>query len=486
MNPAAPSPEMFGAPVATWALMISLLSFAIAIVALVWQVTKHFLDGGRVKVYLNTAVWEPEFMLATNRSGRFALKNDNVARSALHGRALELAQLVVENPGRVPVTIYSPGLSISGGGKKDHSLVPRMFGTEDSFGPDRAVTDTVVRIEPYGRVTFLLDYWSVMPGLLREAPKGRVFMRGFVGVAGRTKRPQKSSWRRRWRINEGAYTAIEGSPDFTPFSVLWREMYIRLPKRADDDPGRHPDAGKPITRGLLTYILDEAMSRFDERPEREELKCALDELAKKHGDRFPMLGYNVFEAYEALDRMEGHLVDWAAGRSQRKGEHVSVIPSAEAGKMERSVVALPEQEYLARIGEVAYTVSSIEWTILGDLYRLADCVPEGLALERLEPMMTSGIAGEVKKASKEMEDGPTKDYLVEVYRALYCAAEIRSDVLHSRPATHPEGQRLYRAETKDRKTTGKRFWIDEDWFDASIAKLNKATAGVMRVRPPLE
>ncbi|MDP9890570.1 hypothetical protein [Pseudarthrobacter enclensis] len=47
--------------------------------------------------------------------------------------------------------------------------------------------------------------------------------------------------------------------------------------------------------------------------------------------------------------------------------------------MERSLVALPEQTYLARIGEVAYTVSSIEWTILGDLHRLADRLPDDQA-----------------------------------------------------------------------------------------------------------
>jgi len=229
MNPITSLPELFGAPVATWALVVSLLSFGIALVALGWQVTKHFLNGGRVKVYLNTAVLEPEFMLATNRSGRFVLQNDNAAHSVTRGRALELAQLVVENPGRVPVTVYSPGLSISGHGKKNHSLVPRMFATEASFGPDKAVADTVVRLEPYARVTFLLDYWSVMPSLLKEAPKGRVLVRGFVGVAGRTKRPQKSSWRRRWRIGKGAYTAIVGSPEFTPFSVMWHEMYVRLP-----------------------------------------------------------------------------------------------------------------------------------------------------------------------------------------------------------------------------------------------------------------
>ena len=110
--------------------------------------------------------------------------------------------------------------------------------------------------------------------------------------------------------------------------------------------------------------------------------------------------------------------------------------------MERSRVALPEQQYLARIGEVAYTVSSMEWTILGDLHHLADRLPDDLVLDKLEPMMTSGIASAVKNAAKAAIDRPIKDYLTEVYRALYVAAEIRSDVLHARPATHPDqGQR---------------------------------------------
>lgn len=313
MNRISSSPELFGAPVATWALVVSLLSFATALVALGWQVAKHFLDGGRVRVYLNTAVLEPQIMLATNRDGRFTFRNDSAARGVAYGRALELAQLVVENPGRVPVTVYSPGLSFSGHGKKNHSLVPRMFATEGSFGPDEAVTDTVVRLEPYARVTFLLDYWSVMPNLLKEAPRESVFVRGFVGVAGRTKRPQKSSWTRRWRIHKGMYTAIAGSPKFTPFGVMWREIYVRLPERVEEEAQSNPAADPAITRGMLSYMLDEAMSRYDERPNREQLTEALNEIAKERGIQYPVLGYSVFEAYEAIDRMEGHLAEWTEG-----------------------------------------------------------------------------------------------------------------------------------------------------------------------------
>lgn len=103
---------------------------------------------------------------------------------------------------------------------------------------------------------------------------------------------------------------------------------------------------------------------------------------------------------------------------------------------------------------MAYTVSSMEWTILGDLHRLADRLPDGLVLGSLEPMMTSGIASAVKEAAKAADDGPIKDYLTQVYRALFVVAESRSDVLHARPTTHPaQGQRLSRAGTRNQSTT---------------------------------
>jgi hypothetical protein len=314
--PTAPAaPELFDTPVATLALLVALVSLCVALVALAWQVAKHFLDGGRVKVYLNTAVLEPGYMVATMRSGKFILSDERAASNVPKGRALEVAQLVVENPGRIPVTIYSPGLVVSGDGKKGHTFTPRMFDPDGDFGADQAVTKSVIRLESYGRVTFLLDYWSVMPGVLEEAPRKKVALRGFVSVAGRTKRPQKSSWRRRWIIGKSDYTAIPGSPKFTPFAVIWRELYLQLPER--DDTPRNPNAGKPITRGMASYVVDEAMSHFDERPDWEDLKDALDEAARELGDKIPMIGFGVLAAYRALDRMEGHLSSWRDGLTHR-------------------------------------------------------------------------------------------------------------------------------------------------------------------------
>lgn len=308
-------PELFDVPLAMWAFGVSLLSLAIAVAAIGWQVAKHFLDGGRVKVYLNTAIWQPEVSLFTVTNGKFGMPNDGAARAVTHGRGLELAQLVVENPGRIPITIHSPSLFITGHGKKNHSIGPQTFSTGETFGHEQATTGRTIRLEPYARVTYLLDYWRSVPGLLKDAPRDHIFLRGQVGVAGRTNRPQRSSRRRRWKVERGDYTAIDGSPAFTPYAVLLRELYVRLPEKGD--PDRHPNAGPATTRGIVGFMLDEAMSRFDERPEREELQQALEGIAKTHGDRFPIVGLGLFEGYEALARMKGHLTPWIEGLDYR-------------------------------------------------------------------------------------------------------------------------------------------------------------------------
>lgn len=154
--------------------------------------------------------------------------------------------------------------------------------------------------------------------------------------------------------------------------------------------------------------------------------------------------------------------------------------------MESSLAALPEPVYLRRIGEIAYTVSYMEWTILGDLHHLADQLPPALELRSLEPLTVSGIATEVRKAAKKCEPGQVKDYLTATYKALFTAADIRNDVLHARPATTSDNlQRLLRAEVRNQRPTGAMFWIDEDWIDDAIVRLNEEMSAVSRVRPPV-
>lgn len=295
-------------------IVISILSFIIALTALIWQITKHMLDGGRVRVYLRATIWEPDIGLATNYSGKFLFRDGRNARAVLRGKALEMAQLVVENPGRIPITIHTPALAFSGHGKRRHSIGPRMFEIGLQGGPDVASTETMTRIEPYGRVTFLLDLWSVLPGVVDDARQGKVAVRGQVDVAGKRK-PQKSSWRRRWKFDKSTYTMVEGNPEFTPFSVLWGQLFRHLPSFEKVMEGRKPGSSTPLTRDSIDYYLEGAMSRFQERPEPTELVDAVKSEAIAGGIEHPIFGTAMLSAISELDRFEGHLTGWTVGLS---------------------------------------------------------------------------------------------------------------------------------------------------------------------------
>jgi len=291
-----PTPELFSIPIAVLALIIAGAGFGLSFIALIWQVAKHLLDGGRVKVQLNAGAWEPGFMLLVNRTGKWKLNPKDHAKPD----RIEVAQLVVENPGRTPVTIYSPGIAITGDGSKRHRISPRMFPLPD-YGSDSAVTDTVVRINPYDRVTFLLDYWSVVPGLKAKAGQRTIVLRGVVEVAGK-RWPRRSPRRLAWKIRPSDWSSYKGVKDLSPRTVMFRPFYVS----AHGDMERE---GK-LSRVMLSGVLFEAMKKFEDRPPREEFETALEETAKAYGVEHPIMGMAVWNMYEALDQRAGQLGSW--------------------------------------------------------------------------------------------------------------------------------------------------------------------------------
>jgi hypothetical protein len=292
------TPELFGVPVAVLALIVAGAGFLISVFSVGWQIAKHLLDGGRVKVQLNAASWEPGFMLAVERSGRWTLNSDGQKTSP---DRIEVAQLVVENPGRTPVTVYSPGIAIEGDGTKHHRISPRMFDLPD-MASDSAVRETVVRIEPYDRVTFLLDYWSLVPGLKAKSGKRGVILRGVVEVAGKSK-PRKSPRRRAWNIRPNDWTSYRNLEEISPRTVMFRPLYVSA--HVDEN---YREGG--LSRGMLGGILFDAMKKFEERPSREEFQAAMEVAAKDYGVEHPIFGVAVWNMYEALDQHAGHLGPW--------------------------------------------------------------------------------------------------------------------------------------------------------------------------------
>jgi hypothetical protein len=140
-------------------------------------------------------------------------------------------------------------------------------------------------------------------------------------------------------------------------------------------------------------------------------------------------------------------------------------------------VALPEPDYLALIGQVAYMVSSLEWTILGDLPGLAQYLPPDLTASALAGKSTGQIAGMLSKAVGAIGDDDVRAYVVEAGRVLGEAATMRNDILHARPATIGGEQRLYRWKP------GRAFPIDTAWLNSTIDQLSKRSTALDRRRP---
>ncbi|QFZ76373.1 hypothetical protein GFH48_26670 [Streptomyces fagopyri] len=302
MTSASASPTLFETPVAVLALAVSLLSLATALGALGWQIAKHRLDGGRPKVYLNTAVWEPGRRLTVNRSGKWELFDGGFGAPGAEN--IELAQLVVENPGRTAITVYSPGLAVAGTRSKNYRISPRSFELKD-FGADSSTAATSVRINPYDRVTFLFDYWSAMSRLKKEANGQGVRLRGCVSVAGRGK-SSLSSKRLAWLIQPEAWMARTGRAEISPFTVIWRELMRANVKKFSSGSGDEEGGGGY----LLGIIVSQAMQEFPDRPSVRDFVDALRRADQQHGRENFQYASLILSMDEALDCYGGKLSAW--------------------------------------------------------------------------------------------------------------------------------------------------------------------------------
>lgn len=153
--------------------------------------------------------------------------------------------------------------------------------------------------------------------------------------------------------------------------------------------------------------------------------------------------------------------------------------------MKHSQVALPDTEYLARIGEIAYTVAYMEWIVLGDLQFYSDALPDELALSDLEPKPTGRIARALEKQAGKVPDESVRTFVKLASEVLDCAAKIRNVVLHARPATNrSKEQELYRSEYEDR-ILRTRFFVTGEWLDEKLGELHIQLSKLVDARLPL-
>lgn len=144
--------------------------------------------------------------------------------------------------------------------------------------------------------------------------------------------------------------------------------------------------------------------------------------------------------------------------------------------------ASPGDDYLRRIGELAYAVSSLEWTLLGDLHRLSATLPATLTVSELAGATTGRIARQLRQGAALATAPEVATYLIAGGDALAEVAELRNAVLHARPTTIDGEQRLYRW----RSQPAEAYAISDDWFDDALARVAKLARQVNAARPSFD
>lgn len=145
-------------------------------------------------------------------------------------------------------------------------------------------------------------------------------------------------------------------------------------------------------------------------------------------------------------------------------------------------VPYPDDDYLIKLGKLAYSVGYLEWAILGNLPGLKN-LPASIDVTNLVGQTTHGI-GEIVAGSQtlaQVSDAGVKAWLREGGKALKEAAPDRNRVLHARPATDPEGrQRLYRWDPK----RGDIGFVTDDELDELLSRMDDRLRRVDEKRPP--
>lgn len=116
----------------------------------------------------------------------------------------------------------------------------------------------------------------------------------------------------------------------------------------------------------------------------------------------------------------------------------------------------PSREYLAKIGELAYRVSQLEWLIIDDI-RLATTSIDAIDLHGLP---TGAIGRALETAVPELTGRPNVQHFVATSaRALANVAARRNTVLHARPGTTALGD-VKAAEAACGKGWRRRRYVD--------------------------
>ena len=254
----------------TTAFVMALIALVLTAVNISVSVIIFRKAAGRVLVQMNASLLNPGRSLLSNDNGTWGL---NTLQYDPNG--VELAKVVIENPGRTAATITKVEIRIEGSKDPDLAIAVRPVEVSN-VGSVSSVGTSTHRLEPFDQSIYLIDFWSVVNYVFDDEPDLRqINVWASVKVAGQNNRfdsKKHGYWtiRREWVSLLAPYTCR------TAASIILAELMNTF-----DDSGQNP---------YLTDLADKIEQRLSPPSSAEELTTALQEIALLGEDYRGLLG----------------------------------------------------------------------------------------------------------------------------------------------------------------------------------------------------
>ena len=177
-------------------MTIALISIAISIVGLAWQLTLYVLSGARLRLRLHPVVMTHRGATIQGSEGRWPTKPPEAAILGDGDLWLELAHLSVANIGRTVVWVSMIGLDFGrdAGWRRVRTTVTLRPIAVAGGVPD----GSPARLEPGQAVEMYVPVTNAITTLGAGTGHKRLRLRATAVLAGR--KAKRSQWRRAWRV----------------------------------------------------------------------------------------------------------------------------------------------------------------------------------------------------------------------------------------------------------------------------------------------
>lgn len=215
----------------TLAFVMALIALILTLITITVNILNFKMSAGHVAVEMQAALLNPTRSLVSNEGGGWGL---NVGEFRPTG--MELAKVVIDNPGRTGATIADLVLRAEGSEHTVSTHGVRAIAVEklsDTLGGITTAGGLPHRLEPYDRAVYLIDFWAVADQIFKKEPQLRqVNLWASVKVAGQP-HTYESKKRGYWTIRRDWASLISPYSEQSAENIILTELM-----RVFDEPGQ--------------------------------------------------------------------------------------------------------------------------------------------------------------------------------------------------------------------------------------------------------